>query len=159
MPHGHGARQIIKIEVERSRDLLGVLPEYFPHIRVIQKIHDIAHDTRIDQLERQKISLPARAARTVPPQGWFETLIEQAMEFLANIGNTYVKGNPPRKAAVLGTTVSEPLRRNRETGYRTAKIILPFRVSADFLSRKCDMVEPRGIEPLTSSLRTTRSPS
>ncbi|WP_432614406.1 hypothetical protein, partial [Albidovulum sp.] len=50
----------------------------------------------------------------------------------------------------------EPLRYSRDGGYRTAKITFPFKVLADFSTQKCDLVEQRGIEPLTSSLRTTR---
>ena len=53
----------------------------------------------------------------------------------------------------------EPLRYDRSEGYRTAKITFPFKVLADFFDARCGLVEPRGIEPLTSSLRTTRSPN
>tara|TARA_R100001369_G_scaffold32763_1_gene57734 strand:- start:69 stop:281 length:213 start_codon:yes stop_codon:yes gene_type:complete len=43
--------------------------------------------------------------------------------------------------------------------FRTGDIACPFKVLADISKIKQEMVEPRGIEPLTSSLRTTRSPN
>ncbi len=51
---------------------------------------------------------------------------------------------------VLRLTFAEPLRYSRNEGYRTAEITFPFKVLAEFSTPKCGMVEPRGVEPLTS---------
>ena len=61
------------------------------------------------------------------------------------------------KRTVLKLAFAQPLRYNRNEGYRTAEITYPFKMLADFLQQKCGLVEPRGIEPLASSLRTMRS--
>jgi len=42
---------------------------------------------------------------------------------------------------------AEPLSYSRESGYRTARTTFPFKVLADFSSRKYEMVGDPGIEP------------
>ncbi|GKY89297.1 recombinase [Sinisalibacter aestuarii] len=118
-----------------------------------------AYEARIEKLERQKIRLSEHAAQIVPPKGRLEEFIEHALTFLGNPWFLYEKGGFAFKRTVLKLAFAEPLRYSRDGGYRTAKITFPFKVLADFSTQKCDLVEPRGIEPLTSSLRTTRSPN
>ena len=118
-----------------------------------------AYEARIEKLERQKIRLTEQAGQTVPPQGRLEEFIEDALTFLANPWNHYERGSFHLKRTVLKLAFAEPLRYSRNNGYRTAEVTFPFKVLADFRTRRCGMVEPRGIEPLTFALRTRRSPS
>ena len=118
-----------------------------------------AYEKRIDKLEREKIKLGEQAAMKVPPKGRLEEFIEHALTFLGNPWKLYENSGFAFKRAVLKLAFAEPLRYSRDNGYRTAKITFPFKVLADISTQKCGMVEPRGIEPLTSSLRTTRSPN
>ncbi len=118
-----------------------------------------AYEARIEKLERQKIRLADQAAQTVPPQGRLEEFIEHALEFLASPWNIYAKGSIALKRAVLKLAFSEPLQYSRENGYRTAKTTFPFKVLAEISTPKCRMVEPRGVEPLTSCMPCKRSPN
>ena len=118
-----------------------------------------AYETRIDKLERQKIRLREQAERIVPPRGRLEEFIEHALRFLANPWNLYEKGEFTLKRTVLKLAFTEPLRYSRSEGYQTAKITFPFKVLADISTHKCGMVEPSGIEPLTSCMPCRRSPS
>ena len=106
-----------------------------------------AYEARIEKLERQKIRLAEQAAETVPPQGRFEEFIEPALSFLSNPWNIYEKGGIALKRTVLKLAFAEPLRYNREKGYRTAKTTFPFKVLADFFTPKSGMVEGAGFEP------------
>lgn len=118
-----------------------------------------AYEARIDKLERQKIRLREQTEKIVPPKGRLEEFIEHALAFLASPWNLYEKGEFAFKRTVLKLAFAEPLRYSRNEGYRTAEITFPFKVLADISTQKCGLVEQRGIEPLTSSLRTTRSPN
>jgi len=111
-----------------------------------------AYETRIDKLERQKIRLAEQAAQTVPPQGRMEEFIEPALGFLASPWNIYESGSIHLKRTVLKLAFSEPLRYSRGNGYRTAKTTFPFKVLADFLTPKCEMVGDPGIKILAFAL-------
>src|SRR6056297_2642435 len=117
-----------------------------------------AYEKRIGELERKKIKLAEQADSAVPDQRRLSDFIEPALTFLASPWNIYKNGNFSLKRTVLKLAFAEPLRYSRNECYRTAETTFPFKVLADFSSLECGMVEPRGIEPLTSSLRTTRSP-
>ncbi len=118
-----------------------------------------AYEARIDKLEREKILLTERVDQIMPPKGRREESIEPVLEFLSKPWNLYENGSLLLKRTVLRLTFSEPLRYSRERGYRTAKITFPFKVLADFCNQKCEMVEPRGVEPLTSCMPCKRSPN
>ena len=98
-------------------------------------------------MERQKIRSAEDAAQIVPPQGRFEEFIEHALEFLSSHWKVYKKGDFALKRTVLKLTFAEPLRYNRENGYRTAKNTFPFKVLAEISTPKCGMVGGVGFEP------------
>ncbi len=118
-----------------------------------------AYEKRIGELERQTIRLTEQAEKAVPSQGRLSEFIEPALEFLASPWNIYKNGSFALKRTVLKLAFAEPLRYSRNEGYRTAEITFPFKVLADFSSLKCGMVEPRGVEPLTSCMPCKRSPN
>jgi len=51
---------------------------------------------------------------------------------------------------VLRLVFADKLPYQRNEGYRTAQIALPFRVLEGFKGGKSEMVRPTGIEPVTS---------
>ena len=108
---------------------------------------DLGNEARIEELERQKIRLADNAERSVPPKEHVADFIEPALTFLSNPWNIYKKGNFALKRTVLKLAFAEPLRYNRNTGYRTAEATFPFKVLADFSTLKCGMVGDPGIEP------------
>ena len=118
-----------------------------------------AYEARIEKLERQKIRMREQPEQIVPPKGRLEEFIEHAMAFLANPWNLYEKRGFAFKRTGLKLAFAEPLRYSRDGGYRTATITFPFKVLADISTQKCGLVEPRGIEPLTSCMPCKRSPS
>ena len=109
-----------------------------------------AYESKIAKLEREKLLLAEKVDRIVPPKGRLEEFIEPALDFLANPWNLCENGTLAFKRTVLRLAFSEPLRYSRDSGYRTAEIALPFKVLAEISTSKGKMVEPRGVEPLTS---------
>ncbi len=81
------------------------------------------------------------------------------MTFLANPHRIWAKGTFQEKRTVLKLTFLDNLAYSRETGYRTPKTTIPSKALDDFSNLKSNMVEPRGVEPLTSSLPAKRSTS
>ena len=105
-------------------------------------------------------AMPRKQAEgIVPPKGCLEEFIEHALTFLANPWNLYEKGEFAFKRAVLKLALADPLRYSRNEGYRTAEITFPYKVLADISTNKCGLVDPSGIEPLTSCMPCRRSPS
>ena len=119
-----------------------------------------AYEAKIRKMEEEKAVLREQAARKQnEPLHEFETIYRTALGFIANPLQVWESGPLPIKRMVLRMTFGGKLAYCRETGYRTADIALPFRLFGARSAPRVEMVEPRGIEPLTSSLRTTRSPN
>ena len=118
-----------------------------------------AYEAKIAKLEREKLLLAEKADRIAPPKGRLDEFIEPALNFLGNPWNLYENGSLVLKRTVLRLAFSEPLRYSLKSGYRTAKTAFPFKVLAAISTSKSEMVEPRGIEPLTSCMPCKRSPS
>ncbi len=106
-----------------------------------------AYESRIEKLEREKLVLQDEAENGMQPRGHQIEFIEPALEFLSSPWNIYKKRSFALRQTVLRLAFAEPLRYNRENGYRTAKITFPFKVLADFSTQKCEMVGDPGIEP------------
>lgn len=111
-----------------------------------------AYEARIEKLERQKIRLAEQAENCIPPRGHLNEFIEHVMTFLTSPWIIYEKGSFALKRTVLKLAFAEPLRYNRDEGYRTAETAFPFKVLADFSLIKCGMVGPEGLEPPTKRL-------
>ena len=106
-----------------------------------------AYEKRIDELERKKLVLAENAAKMARPRANLTEMIEPSLVFLANPHKIWASGRFELKRMVLKLTFSEPLLYCRETGYRTPKTTLPFKVLSDFCTSKSRMVPPVGIEP------------
>ena len=99
-----------------------------------------AYEGRIGKLERERLLLRERAAKTLPPKGRFEEFIELSLDFLAKPWNIYENGSLLLKQTVLRLAFTEPLRYSRESGYRTIETAFPFKVLAGFNSQNSEMV-------------------
>ena len=157
LSEAHSARQTLAAQI---RDIEGQIESLLDRIVEATNASVVqAYEARIEKLERHKIGLSEQAAQALPPPGRLEELIEHAMTFLAKPWNLYEKGSLAVKHTVLKLAFAAPLRYSRSEGCRTAEITFPFKALAEFSTPKCGMVEPRGIEPLTSCMPCKRSPS
>lgn len=89
----------------------------------------------------------------------FGTAWKNLLSFLENPVQLWDSKNLESKRTILKMIFAEKLTYIKNKGFGTAQKTLPFKLLLDFKGNKRDMVEPRGIEPLTSTLPASRSPS
>lgn len=138
-------KQIVDVE-KQSQALLD---------RIVEATNDSvikAYETRIEKLEREKLILVERLENLAKPRRDLSEVIEPALRFLTSPWNIYKNSSLAAQQTVLKLSFAEPLRYNRNEGYRTANIAFPFKVLADFSTQKCEMVGPAGFEPATTPL-------
>jgi hypothetical protein len=112
-----------------------------------------AYETRIEKLEREKIVLAERVAKTVPPKGRLEDCIELALRFLANPWYIYENGDYVMRRTVLRLAFQTPLRYGKNGVYRTPEFSFPFKYLAETFSEKNEMVPVERIELPTFGLQ------
>ena len=118
-----------------------------------------AYEARIERLQNDKRLLEDRVENTARPVTSFEDTFEHALRFLANSYEIWSSGHLGLRRTVLRLVFAEPISFCRKTCLRTAKTTLPFNALQSFSADKCGMVDPSGIEPLTSCMPCRRSPS
>ena len=118
-----------------------------------------AFEKRIRELESQKAIIREKIAACGRPMASFRETYRTAFDFLANPHELWRSPNIEDRRAVLKLVFAQKLPYHRNEGYRTAETTLPFKVLRDFRNAKSGMVEPSGIEPLTSCMPCRRSPS
>ncbi len=106
-----------------------------------------AYETRLSKLEREKIMLIEKAQVAPKPLRPFHEMLELALSFLANPYKLWASEQLEDKRTVLKLAFSTRISYDRETGYRTPKIALPFKLLHDLTAPQCQMVPGRGLEP------------
>lgn len=108
-------------------------------------------NARQTEAQRARAALADQAVNAASPEDRLEELIEPALTFLPNPWQIYEKGTFALNRTVLKLAFAQPLRYNRNEGYRTAEITYPFKMLADFLQQKCGLVEPRSAIALSTT--------
>ena len=110
-----------------------------------------AYEGKIENLDRKRHLMAEKLHKTSIPNGRFEDFIELSMIFLANPSKLWATGNFTLRRTVLKLAFAEPIPYHRETGYRTPKTTLPFKVLAGISGGNCEMVHPSRFERETSA--------
>ena len=97
----------------------------------------------LDELEKKKRLLMAQAQNTKPVYKSFEEMFEHPLSYLSKPLKLWDSGGFAWKRLILKLTFSEPLHYDKETGYRTPKTTLPFKLLEDFCSQNLKMVPRR----------------
>ena len=116
-----------------------------------------AYETRIEKLERDKIVLQERIAKSIPPKGRLEDCIELSLKFLSSPWKIWKNGDYALRQTVLRLAFSEPLRYSLNGVYGTPEFSFPFRYLGGFSGSKSEMVPQGRIELPTSPLPRVRS--
>ena len=111
-----------------------------------------AYETRIEKLERDKIVLQERFAKSIPPKGRLEDCIELSLKFLSSPWNIWKNGDFALRQTVLRLAFSEPLRYSLNGVYGTPEFSFPFTYLGGFSGSKSEMVLPERFELSTSPL-------
>ena len=111
-----------------------------------------AYESRIEKLERDKLVLNDKIAKSVPPKGRLEDCIELSLKFLSSPWNIWKNGDFAMRQAVLRLAFAEPLRYSQNGVYETPKFSFPFKCLGEFSGSKSEMVLLERIELSTSPL-------
>jgi len=108
-----------------------------------------AYEKRIDKLEKEKLIIDEKLSNQAPKQDTFEQLFEHALTFLANPWKLWESNNLALRRTVLKLAFADRIAYSRQTGIRTPKTTLPFKVLGGVLGKKCEMADWGGFEPPT----------
>ncbi len=103
-------------------------------------------ETRLNALESEKCLLQEKLATVGQSARPFDELLEHSLSFLANPWKLWDKGRFDARRTILKLVLTEPLSYHRETGARTPKIALPFKVLGEIHTGKTVMVRSRRLE-------------
>ena len=106
-----------------------------------------AYEERISKLEQEKLLLAEKADLSGQPVATFEQMFELAMRFPANLCNVLESGRFDLQRLVLKLTFSHRIAYDRNEGFRTPKLSLPFSMLGVNQSADCNMAEEVGFEP------------
>ncbi len=109
-----------------------------------------AYESEVRILQGQKIALREKVQNFGQPLGTFDETYRTALEFIANPYNLWISDLFEDKRKVLKLVFEERLRYTRNVGLRTPALSLPFCLIGQLKGSDYDLVELRGIEPLTS---------
>ena len=118
------------------------------------------YEEQVKKLEDKKRIIKERMLTNDNPyQKDFDTLFEPAFDFIKNPYQCWHAGYLDDKHMVQKLVFNTSLSYHRFEGFRTAATQQPFSLLEGLSNDKYGMVEPSGIEPLTSTLPVLRSPS
>jgi len=98
-----------------------------------------AYEKRIAKFEKDKLIMAEKLSnrdRIIRP---YDEMFEHAFQFLANPWKLWSSDRLEDKKTVLKLAFQERLPYHRETGFRTPKTTIPFKVLAGFNMGKCEM--------------------
>jgi site-specific DNA recombinase len=112
-----------------------------------------ALEKRIAKLEREKIVLQERIAEAPLPKTSFDKTLRTTLEFLSNPWILWRSKALEDRRTVLKLAFAKPLRYQREKGFRTANLTLPFKMLAEISGDKVGMARRKGFEHTRRSNR------
>ena len=113
------------------------------------------YEGQIRKLNEHKLTMEEKLRNGTQPRMDFEETYRTALEFLANPGKLWDSDDPATRNLALKLAFERSLPYWKNGGFRTAgkdEIALPFKVLTGANDNKYGLVEPRGIEPLTSTM-------
>ncbi len=106
-----------------------------------------ACEKKIKELENDKRVIDEKIVQCGRPIKPYEQMYRTSMEFLQNPHKLWACGGFEDKRAVLKLVLCGHIIYDREHGYRTPDLSLPFKMLGDFCEQNAAMVPRRGLEP------------
>jgi site-specific DNA recombinase len=106
-----------------------------------------AYERRLGKLEKEKLLAAEKLQKKPGPARPFDEMFELACNFLSSPWNIWESGSLAARRMVLKLVFSERPAYSRNSGFRTPKTTLPFKLLGDFHMGKCGMAERMGFEP------------
>lgn len=105
-----------------------------------------AYEKRIGTLESEKLLMEENLSSVGKPVRTFEEMFEHALAFLSNPLKLWLSDRIEHKRTALKLIFSERLAYDLESGFRTPKISMPFKLLADYSGGKNRMAHPGRFE-------------
>jgi site-specific DNA recombinase len=106
-----------------------------------------AYERRIAKLEKEKLLASEKLAQKPGPKRTFEEMFELACGFLSSPWNIWQIESMEAKKTVLKLAFAERPAYSRNSGFRTPKTTLPFKVLDEIFRGHEVMAEKKGFEP------------
>ena len=103
-----------------------------------------AYEKRIGALESEKLVIEEKLSSVGKPVRTFEEMFEHALAFLSNPLKLWLSDRIEHKRTALKLIFSERLAYDPESGFRTPKISMPFKLLADYSGDKSRMAHLEG---------------
>jgi site-specific DNA recombinase len=108
-----------------------------------------AYERRVAELEKSKLEYEEKAVTCVAPKRDHDETFRTALAFLASPWNLWESNRLEDKRAVLKLTFGGLLKYDRESGFRTPDLSLPFKMLGEIFSQNFEMARPKRFELLT----------
>ena len=108
-----------------------------------------AYENHIGKLESERALINEKIAKCGRPLQTYEDTFEHALEFLASPWNIWENGGIEHRQTVLKLGFADQLAYDRDNGFRTPKLSLPFKTLACICMGNKDMARRGGFEPPT----------
>jgi site-specific DNA recombinase len=106
-----------------------------------------AYERRIAKLEKEKLLAAEKLSKKPGPQRTFDEMFELACEFLSSPWHIWRKDTMTARKTVLKLAFAERPAYCRNTGFRTPKTTMPFKVLDGISVGEHRMAERKGFEP------------
>jgi hypothetical protein len=106
-----------------------------------------AYERRVEKLQREKLIAAEKLQQKPGPKRPFEEMFELACDFLSSPWNIWNTESLAGRRMVIRMVFSERPAYGRNSGFRTPKTTLPFKLLGDLHMGKCEMAERKGFEP------------
>lgn len=142
--HHHAAQKNelkrVEADIRKAADLL-IATDSAATMRAIA--------AKIEKLEAQKALIAEDLLKLKPKTSDFDESFRTAMNFLSNPWKLWETGKALDRQTVLKLVFAAPIPYARDTGFRTAKTTLPFKLLGDLINEEGEMADRGGFEPPT----------
>ncbi len=105
-----------------------------------------AYEKKIAGLEKERLLIAEKQAKTGAPLHAYDEMFELAMQFLANPWKLWESGQSHLRRMVLRLAFAERISYHREKGFSNPKKAIPFNMLGGIEMGKCEMAHPGRFE-------------
>ncbi len=118
-----------------------------------------SYEIKLEELNFERMKLESEIEAKDPTQFNFLEAWNKLIDYLGNVDSIWEQGDFFSRRLVLKLVFAKKITYSLKRGFGTALTTLPYKVFQGFANGNDDMVDPSGIEPLTSCMPCKRSPS
>jgi site-specific DNA recombinase len=159
------AETVVELAEDRRR-LQNTLTDTKERIRsCLAQTHKVSEEVKkalydeVEHLTKDREMLEQQLADSTYGEKDFETVLASVQDFLKNPCAAWIEGDLSQKRMVQRVMFPDGICYQPKSGFRNPEFALPFRLYSEINGGKANLVDPSGIEPLTSCMPCKRSTS